>query len=365
MKRIPVFIIALLLLQNIYAQSLTGKWTISSLIDTGDYLDAYVLLPTQPQVYDYGHILILNPDGTFRSHRVPGCGQDRYPPSTYGKYTVLDNNYIRFFLEKKHEQEEIIYNKDLGSYYYYPQAGGFGLLKSSGNLERDKQVVYYRDLLTTKDKEIKAYEHILNWEPTKIKDVQEAVSGYLTAAGMKNFEILYAQPVTKYDQTIFLIKTGNSLRYVIYDKTYNRIALYDDTRINSINRLTADIDGNNQLKTRPLKLIHMTPGIPAENQSIIVYESKKNIQKAVYNQNFIQGGGWYTTIYFENGLPVYVTYEERTASEGTERSSKIGCYLLDTEQRKIITKTIRSEQGSIHFPDLYYKQAMDNINQQP
>jgi hypothetical protein len=44
------------------------------------------------------------------------------------------------------------------SNYYYQRGNGFNFIKSSGNLERDRQIVNYRGLLSSIDAEIKEYE---------------------------------------------------------------------------------------------------------------------------------------------------------------------------------------------------------------
>jgi hypothetical protein len=366
MKKILTFIISLLLLQDMYAQTLVGKWKINFLLDNNYPPDEYVLLPTKPDTlgYEFGSILILKPDGTFNSYSIPGCGQDRFPPSTYGKYTIIDENYINFFLEKKYKEHETLINKDFGKYYYYQKDDGFRFIKSSGNLERDKHVVYYRDLLSTKDKEIKEYENVLDWKQTKIKDEKEVVSFCLAENQIENFEILYSQPVERYRQTIFLIKVGNDFRYVIYDRDYNLVALYDDYQINKIIKLISDIDKDKNLKTKTLKETYIPQRTSSENNTITVYQKKNQVCKAVYNQNFIQGGGWFTTIYFENKETIYVKFEEKSIHNQEERSSIIGCYILDINKNKIITKTIKSETGEIHFPSDYYQRAMDDIKKQ-
>lgn len=358
-----LLLLSFLVPQNIQAQSLVGKWNINSLIDNDYPPEEYVLLPTKNDAngYEFGLILILKSDGTFKSYRIPGCGQDRFPPSTYGKYAIIDENYISFFLERMYEKYETLINKDLGKYYYYRKGDSYHLLKSNGNLERDKQVVYYRDLLTAKDKEINEYENVLDWKQTKIKDEKEVVSFCLAENRIENFEILFSKHVQRYGQ-IFLIKVGNDFRYVIFDKDYDRVALYDDYQIKKTNKLISEIDNDKKLKSKKLKETYIQGKSSSENNTIIVYQKKKQIKKAVYNQ-YVKGGGWVTTIYFENEKPIYVEYEEKSIYNEKESLSK-GWYILDIKRNKIITKTIKRELREIHFPSGDLQRALDEIKKQ-
>jgi hypothetical protein len=342
MKKILTFGISLLFLHNIQAQKLVGKWEISSLIDNDYPPEEYILIPLKSNRKG-GQDLILNKDGTFTSYRNPGCGQDRFPPSTSGKYTIIDENYISFFLERTFAEHETLINKDLGRYYYYPKNDGFNFIKSTGTLDHDKQIVYYRDLLSLKDKEIKQYENVLNWKQTTIKEEKEAVSFCLAENQIQNFEILYSKPVERYRQTIFLIKVGDEFRYVIYDKEYDRVALYDDYQINKINTLISDIDSDKKLKTKILKETYIPSRTSSEHNTITVYQKKEKIRKVVYNQYFVQGGGWFTTIYFENDEPIYVEFEEKTMYNQQELSSKIGCYIFDIKKFASTFKTTQSK----------------------
>lgn len=349
----------LLLFPNVYAQSLVGRWSINSFIGAAA-LEVYVLLPTKAQEYEFGTLLMLQPDGSFSCRRVPGCGQDRFPPSSYGQYSIIDDHYIHFFVERVSGEREALVNEDLGNYYYYRQDGGFRFLKSSGSLERDRQVVYYRDLLSGMDSTVKGYDNILDWKPipNTVKDDKGAVSFCLAEAGIVHFDILYAQPVTRYRQTIFLVQTGAVFRYVFYDQEYQRVALYDDCPIKATDALVLGIDCDKKLKTKIFKASF------ADDSLITVYLKKKEIYKAVYNRYFVQGGGWFITIYFEHGIPVYVVYEERSAYNGEERSSKLGCYITDVKKNKIITKVLQSERGVLYFPDGDFTHVLEAIKKQ-
>lgn len=364
MKKLFTVAIALLVFQIVVAQNLVGKWNSNAIIGTAYSPEEYVLQAIDAQRYEFGIILNLKPDGTFQSYRIPGCGQDRFPPSSSGKYTIIDENYIHFFLQSKQGEHETSINQDLGNYYYYKKEDGFKLLKSSGNLERDKQIVYYKDLLSAKDIEIKAYANILDWKSTKLTEEKDVISFCLSEAGITNFEILFDQPVVRYHQIIFLVKVNDEFRYVIYDKEYNQVALFDDMQINKTNTLISNIDSNKKLKVKVLKETFMLQRTSSDHNTVTVFQKKKKIQKVEYNQYFAQGGGWFTTIYFENDTPVYVAFEQKSVYNEETRSSIRGYYVLDGNKNKIITKIIKSETGDLYYPSEYVKRAMDNIKNQ-
>lgn len=364
MTKVFTVTITLLLIQTVFAQNLVGKWNSNAIMGNAYSPEEYVLQLIDAERYEFGIILNLKPDGTFHSYRIPGCGQDRFPPSSSGKYTIIDENYIHFFLEKRNEINETSINQDLDNYYYYEKEDGFKLLKSSGNLERDKQIVYYKDLLSAKDTEIKAYANILDWKSTKLTEEKDVVSFCLGEAGITNFEILFEQPVVRYRQIIFLVKVNDEFRYVIYDKEYNQVALFDDTQINKINALISTIDSNKKLKIKVLKETFIPQRTSSDRNTITVFQKKKKIQKVAYNQYFAQGGGWFTTTYFENEIPVYVAFEQKSVYNEEERSSISGYYVSDSTKNKIVTKIIKSETGDLYYPSEYVKRAMDDIKNQ-
>lgn len=371
MKKILFFIISLLLLQNVFAQNLVGKWNINSLIDNNYPPEEYMLSPTKPDRH-FGLILILNPDGTFSSYRIPGCGQDRFPPSTYGKYTIIDDNYIGFFLEKRNEEQETLINEDLGKFYYSPKDDGFRFLKSSGNIERDKQTVYFRDLLYEKNTEINKYEdNALNWKYTEIKDEKEAVTFCLSENQVQNFEILYSRNVEGYNRTITLIKLVNDFRYVIFEKDFygqgrNRIALYDDSKIKEIDKLVTEIKNDKNLKTTTIKNKNEPKQNLNDNSEKILnlFQKKKKMQKAVYNTYISysnQASINNITIYFQEEKPIYVEYLTKHISNQQERESITGFYILDFKNHKFITKPIKKDNGKNDYPSGLLNEAMDKI----
>src|SRR5690554_1853710 len=375
MKKILTFTISLLLLQNIFAQDLVGKWNINSLIDNSYPPEEYILHPTKPDKNGivFGLRLILKSDGTFHSFRIPGCGQDRFPPSTFGKYTIIDENYISFFLEKRKGEYETLINQDLGKYYYSHKNGKFKFLKSKGNIERDKQTAYFRDLLYEKNSEINKYEdNALNWKYTGIKDEKEAASFCLLENQIENGEILYSRRVEGYNRTIILIQVESNFRFVVYEKGYsgqgrNRIALYDDSKIKETDKLVAEIKNDKNLKIKTIKNSNESKQNLNNNSDITLtlYQKKKKLHKAVYNKNTSysdkNGNVNNIAIYYQGEEPIYVEYLTKHISNQQERESITGFYILDFKNHKFITKPMKKDNGKNDYPSGLLNETMDKI----
>ena len=363
MKKIILFLL-LLSLKSGYAQHLIGNWNISSILSNTS-VEEFTLFPVQNH-YKYGSKLTLNADGAFVSYQTPGCGLDKFPPSVSGKYTIIDENYINFFLEKMDEEQTVIINKDLGTYYYYKKDDGFVLSKSKGNLIQDKLVVNYRDLLSSKENEIKEYNNLLEWKPTLFTTEDAVVSNCLLANKIKNFEILYGQPVKYHRQKIYLIQVDNAYRYVLYDLANNQVALFDDSKISEINALVFKIDTDKKLKTKILKETLIPDRTTSENNTLTAFLKNRKIQKVVYNQYFAHGGGWFTTIYFDNERPVYVEFVQKVMYGSEERFSKLGCYIITGSEnsKKVITKKYQMDTGELHFPKAHFERALRDVNAQ-
>ena len=364
MKKSFLLIIFLLSLNSGYTQNLIGSWNISSIL-SNTTVEEFTLFPVQNH-YKYGTKLTLKPDGTFVSYQTPGCGLDKFPPSVSGKYKIIDENYISFFLEKKDEEQTVIINKDLGTYYCYKKDDGFVLSKSKGNLIQDKLVVNYRDLLSSKENEIKEYNNLLEWKPTLFTTEDAVVSNCLLANKIKNFEILYGQPVKYHRQKIYLIQVDNAYRYVLYDLANNQVALFDDSKITEIDTLVFKIDTNKKLKTKILKETLIPDRTTSENNTLTAFLKNRKIQKVVYNQYFAHGGGWFTTIYFDNERPVYVEFVQKVMYGSEERFSKLGCYIITGSEnsKKVITKKYQMDTGELHFPKAHFERALRDVNAQ-
>ncbi|MVO11088.1 hypothetical protein GOQ30_18105 [Flavobacterium sp. TP390] len=374
MKKILQFIIPFFLIQNVFSQDLVGKWNINSLIDNNYPPEEYILYPIKPDKYgiEFGLILVLKPDGTFHSYQISHRGQDRLSPSTYGKYTIIDNNYIRFFLEKRNKQQEILINEDLGKFYYSQKNDGFRFLKSNGNIERDKQTAYFRDLLYEKTSEINKYkDNALNWKYTEIKDEREAVTFCMTENQIQNFEILYSRRAEGYNRKIILIKIDSDFRYVIFEKDFyreglNRIALYDDSKIKEIDKLVAEIKNDKNLKIKTIKNNTEPKQNFNDNSETILdlFQNKKKMQKSVY-QKYVSYSNQASinniTIYFQDEKPIYVEYLTKHISNQQVRESITGFYILDFKNHKFITKPIKKDNGEIDYPSELINKAIEKI----
>ena len=361
MKQYFIAALAILFFQNHKAQSLVGSWNTNALIGSEYQPEEYEIRPAAENGSVHGLLLTLNTDGTFNNRRIPGCGQDRNPPSFYGIYEIIDENYIQFKIEKSFNSSSQLPNQDLGTYYYYQKSNGFNLRKSTGSLEDDKQMVHFHSMLIGKDKEIKSYDTLLDWKKTKGTTDDEIVAHLLVENQIQNFEILYSKPVERYRQIIYLIRVDSAYRYVILDKEYNRVALYDDTEIIRFDDLVYKINNDKKLKSKTIQEIFNPQTSTSKNNVIVIYQKKGGTYKVVYNQNFIQDGGWFTTIYFENHEPIYVEYEQQTFINQKILSSKIGCYLLDLAHNKIVTKTLKSETGTIYYPSGFVSRVLEKI----
>lgn len=375
MKKILPFIISLLILPNLFAQDLVGKWNINSLIDNNYPPEEYTLYPTKPDKHgiEFGLVLVLKSDGTFHSYRIPGCGQDRFPPSTYGKYTIIDDNYISFYLEKRNEEQETVINEDLGKFYYSQKDDGYRFLKSSGNIERDKQTMYFRDLLYDKNNEINNYEdNALNWKYTEIQDEKEIVSFCLSENKIENTEILYSRHAEGYNRTIILIQVENDFRYIIFEKDYhrkgrNRITLYDDSKIKEIDKLVAEINNEKNLRKKIIKNNNEPNQNDNSKITLEVYQKKKKTHKAVYDQytpySDENGNINNLTIYYQDDKPIYVEYLTRHISKQQSPESITGFYILDFDKQKIITKPIKNYKKT-SYPSGLLNKVTDEIKKQ-
>lgn len=361
MKQILIVLLSLLLFQNLEAQTLVGNWNTNALFRSEYATEEYEIRSITGNNIGGGLTLAINADGTFSNSRNPGCGQDRNPPSFYGTYQIIDENYIHFKVEKGYNAAGNLPNQYLGNYYYYQKSNGFNLRKSTGTLENDMKMVQYHALLIEKDQEIKSYDALLDWKKTTGTTDDEIVSHLLTENQIQNFEIMYSKPVERHRQIIFLIKVSSDFRIVLLDKEYKRVALYDTAQIIRIDDLVAKIDKDKKLRIQSIKELYNPQTSSSKKNRIVIYQKKGKKYKVVYNQNFIQGGGWFTTIYFENDTPICVEYEQQSIYNNESRSSKIVCYLLDLSHHKIVTKTIQNETGAIDFPSGYLNRALEQI----
>lgn len=373
MKKILTLAITIFLLTNIFSQKIIGKWKINSLIDNKYPPEEYILYQT-PDKYgnEFGPILVLKSDSTFISYQIPGCGQDRFPPSTYGKYTIIDDNYISFFLEKRNEEKETLINEDLGKFYYVKKDDGFRFLKSCGNIELDKQTIFFRELLFDKNNEINKYEDdLLNWNLTQIKTVKEAVNFYLDEKQIKDFEILYITNVEGYNRTIILGKVRSDFKYILFERDFygegrNRIALYDDSKVKEIDKLVTEINNYKNMKIK--EIIKNEANQNLINNPVItieLFQKNEKTKKVIYNKYTSysnQASINNITVYFHEEEPIYVEYVTKHINNEKKQESITDFYILDYKSHKYITKPIKKENGKNDYPYGLIIEAINEIN---
>ena len=140
------------------------------------------------------------------------------------------------------------------------------------------------------------------------------------------------------------------------------MALFDDSKITEIDTLVFKIDTNKKLKTKILKETLIPDRTTSENNTLTAFLKNRKIQKVVYNQYFAHGGGWFTTIYFDNERPVYVEFVQKVMYGSEERFSKLGCYIITGSEnsKKVITKKDTGKKALIkvvateHYPIFCY-----------
>lgn len=339
---------------NSQITALNGKWRISTLIANSETKE-YLLISQSPNRYEnYGNNISINPDQTFISSYSAECGNDCFT-TTKGKYKIIDENYICFYLEEIIKRGECsgnsIPNKDLGVYYYYKTENGFRLVRSSGNLEQDKKNVNYYNLIVAKKKEIEEFYYrdgqnqlIYNWKQTKLKDEKEVVAFCMTENEIKEYEILTSyndDPTLK----IILVKINNQFRYVLYDSWGNpMVSLYNDSNIKKIDGLVKGIDNDVSI-IKTVKRI-TNPKNTSESKVITIFKKDGEINKVIYAGYYKYGqkiSVSITTIYLQNSTPILVVY--LVSPDQEKEVSETGLYALDWQNNKVANIIIKHENG--------------------
>src|SRR5690606_9914188 len=154
--------------------------------------------------------------------------------TTSGTYKMIDENHIRFFIKNISHSGECEGNsnpnKDIGLYYIHREENRIQLLKSDGNIEKDKQNVIYSKLIAD----------FLNFERTirkiepqnkRIEKTSEkdAINAYLSELGYTDFGSLFSKPIESYGRSIILVRIEQKHQYLYLadmGKSYY-ISLYD------------------------------------------------------------------------------------------------------------------------------------------
>lgn len=339
---------------------LQGNWRISELVsDAGT--KKYSLTPQSKNTYEnYGNNIVFNADQTFISGYSAECGNDCFT-TTKGKYKIVDENYICFYLTEISRSGDCtgnsLPNKDLGLYYYYKDAVGFKLLRSSGSLEQDQKNTEYLKMIATKRSEIEGFDYrggqnqlIYNWKHTNLTDEKEMVAFCMAENQIGNYEILASDNGGIYSRlNIILVKADNELRYVLYDNWGTpMVSLYNDFEIRRINKSVSEIDSDTSLR----KMVRETKNTISsllEKRTITLYKRNNVVSKAIYTHHIKYGekvSVAATTIYFQESTPIYVDYQ--TSPDQNREISETGLYVLDWQNNKGASKIIKSYFGKIH-----------------
>ncbi|RZJ48450.1 MAG: hypothetical protein EOO44_21085, partial [Flavobacterium sp.] len=276
---------------DVSISDLYGTWNTNELL-LSDQTKEYFLFRQNAADYNFGNHLKLNPNQTFESFYTAECGNDCFTTSK-GKYKIIDQNYICFYLEEISRSGDCSGNtkpdKDLGLYYYYKKDSIYGLQKSSGNLEQDKKGVYYRDLIIAKRAEIEKFykDHgnlnrsMFDWKRTNNTDETAVVAFCMAQNKIKNYELLYYDKGSRYcTVAIGLVKVNNEFRYVICDTWGDPIVcLYNDAEIQKINQFVDKINSDKSLKVKSLSFVNSLVRTRSNKKNITVSKKENEIYK--------------------------------------------------------------------------------------
>lgn len=328
-----------------------GKWGINTLI-TNKETQEYILnrKSSEPRSI-YGNNITINPDGTFVSGYSAPCGNDCFT-STTGKYKIIDENYICFYLENINHFGECSGNsepnEDLGLFRIYKNENNLTLLRSDGNPESDKKNLQYIDLLTSKYQAIFEYAEIdsfMNWETTKrsLSRKEETAAFCMAQNQIKDYEFLYSKDFEK--TTLILTKVKNEYRYILCEAIDNktvRVALFDDSFFEKIDKFVRKMDRNLSLKKEILKEAFDYSNNPLEKNTIILYKQNIKAKKIIYNI-FNKDISAQFVFYLQNDEPVYV-YEKIIYTYGVQNKvTELSCYVSDWKKSRAAAKLIKQE----------------------
>lgn len=351
---------------------LQGSWRINELI-TDKSTKEYNLFPQNPEECNYGNNITLKTDQTFMSSYSASCGNDCFTTTT-GKYKIIDESYICFFLDEITQNGECFGetkpNEDFGLYYFYKtEDGSFNLLKSSGSLEQDKQNRIYRDLIIEKNNEIKQFTYsnlLFDWKQTNLTDENDIIAFCMNENQIKDYEVLYSYKVDKRDKTTVLLKANNNFLFVVYGIGNKSVGLYNDSKIKEKDNLVSKIENNKKLKSKTFKETYNQKTSSSDNNTITIYQRKDEIQKILLKEYYSNGGTAITTFYLQNEEPIYIVGEKNILYNQNIQTSKTGFYISDWKTDKIIVKEIQRNAGEVDFYRIVekYKRVKEDVNKQ-
>lgn len=364
-------------LHNSKINVLQGKWRINELILNAETKE-YILTPQSSDKFNnYGNNISLNTDQTFVSGYSAECGNDCFT-TTKGKYKIIDENYICFYLEEIIRNGECSGNskpkKDLGLYYFYKTENGFRLLRSVGNLEQDKKNVFYYDLIVSKRKEIDGFyyrngqnQSIYNWKQTNLKDEKEIVAFCMKENKIQDYEILFSYKGDIYSRlNIILVKINNQFHYVLYDTWGNpMVSLYNYSPIQKINQLVNKIDNDKSLSKTEKKTTTPQNNSTSETKVITIYKNSNEINKVIYARYYEYGekvSVSITTIYLQNSTPIFIDY--LISPDWDKQISETGLYAIDWQNNIGANKYIKHENGRLDKNLVSEKRFIDEMLQE-
>jgi|GEM_PF-735770 len=339
--------------------SLLGKWRINELISNPETKE-FILKNQSPDRFEnYGNNVVFNTDQTFISSYSAECGNDCFT-TTKGKYKIINENYICFYLEDIERNGDCSGNskpnKDLGLYYYYKEENGFRLLKSEGSLEQDQKNKQYLDMIIAKRKEINEFYYrdgqnqiMYNWKQTNLKDEKEIVAFCMAENKIKDYEILFSYSGNVYSRlNVILVKVNNEFRYVLYDTWGNpMVSLYNDSTKHTIDQMVKTIDNDISLNKMVKKII--TENTPPSNKTVTVFKMDNEVYKVKYEiiYHYEKTSVFTLTLYLRNSTPIYIDYFSNPDKDQDKQISQTALYVQDWQNNQGAYRMIKSGSGEM------------------
>lgn len=213
---------------------LSGNWYIDKLIELDNEWEYYLYEVNENR---FGNYLTLNTDNTFVSGYAAWCGNDCFTKAS-GKYKLIGNNHISFFLEKIEKSgdcgaKDSNPNQNKGLFFIYRDTTGIKLIKSDGKIKNDLRKVKYSSLIDS----ININNHIpnlyyLKWQKTNKTGIEEIAAEFIgsnAALKLDNTAVLYSKRIRE-TFTIILLEKNKKHYYLVYDDFYKKIAFYEEPK---------------------------------------------------------------------------------------------------------------------------------------
>lgn len=337
--------------------TLKGNWRISQLISNSETQEYILKKQSRDRFDNYGNTIALNVDQTFSSSYSAECGNDCFT-TTKGKYKIIDENYICFYLEAIEKSGDCsgssTTNEDLGLYYYFEEEDGFRLIKSTGSLEQDQNNRNYLNLIIAKHTAINQFYYrdgqnqmLYNWKQTHFKNEKEIVAFCMAENNILDYEILHSYNGGLESRlTIILVKIKNEFRYVLYDTWGNpKVSLYDDSSIRTIDQIVKTIDNDTSLSKTVKKIV--STNTSSSSTIATVFKNKDVINKVQYqiSYHYEKPAVYSVTIYLLNSTPTYINYQN--SSDQAKEESETGLYVLDWHNNQGASRIIKHGNGQM------------------